>query len=1082
MIGLCNTIIMSLLPAKLFTDREIPKQTFLDALITPQAQNEWRIITFYGVGGEGKSALYNYFQDRREDQEGLYFSQWAAKQAIIPEYKIASVNFAELSFLQSHEAMMQLRQDLVGSGIDFFNFDLAFLYYFKKQYPHEDIQDRYQKLFQTKKELISDITSVVGDLVGAGEEIAEAGKELASDSHLGTAIGILATLSKYAQKLRPKYRNWYQEEGQQLAFDLEQMEHEEVLRKLPDRFGDDIARALEKRESPRLVIMMDTFEAVQRKGGKESGLHDAWVRDLVTACPSVLFVILGRDKLKWDDYSEDFDGFNYSEMLTDTQHLLGSLSDEDAHLFLEKAGIYEAKHIPIRNAIVEASKGHPFYLDLQVEMFKKVIDKVHNPKPESFKGNKKDIIDRFVQHLSDYEQDALKVIGQARIFNKAIFEHLKTGFFTGSPLQFHRFVEHSFVQHLEKEESFKLHQLMQEYLQQELEEKDESRYKSVHESLFDYYDEKAVIDDVRYITQEQEEALLETNYHKQHTNTEEYLDWFEERTYPFTIAARYLLMIPLRNVLVDYISKTLGKEHLTYAINLNNLALLFKNIGHYEEAKPLYYQAIDINKKALREEHPAYATCLSNLAGLYEAMGCYEEAEPLYHLANEINKKTLGEEHPNYASGLSNLALLLKGVGRYEEAEPLYYQAIEINKKTLGEEHPNYASGLSNLAGLFEGVGRYEEAEPLFRQALEIIKNTLGEEHPTYATSLNNLALLLNKVERYKEAKPLYRQAIEITRKILGEEHPAYAIDLNNFATLLKGMGCYEEAELLFRQAIETSKKTLGEKHPDYATSLNNLALLLKDVERYEEAEPLFRYAIEIAKNTLGEEHPDYATHLNNLALLLESMERYEEAEPLFCQTIELIKNTLGEEHPNYVSGLNNLAGLFESTGRSEEAEPLYRQTIEINKKVLGEEYSGYATHLNNLALLLENTGRFEEAEPLYRQVIEINKRTLGEEDSDYAISLNNLAGFLESRERYEEAEPLYRQALEIDKKALGEKHPDYAISLNNLAGFLFQTERVVEAIPLIKQAHTICLTSLGSEHSDTQHLAETLKFFEDNN
>ena len=48
---------------------------------------------------------------------------------------------------------------------------------------------------------------------------------------------------------------------------------------------------------------------------------------------------------------------------------------------------------------------------------------------------------------------------------------------------------------------------------------------------------------------------------------------------------------------------------------------------------------------------------------LYRAMGAYDRAEPLYRQALEIWKKALGEGHPDYAKSLNNLAGLYHEIG-----------------------------------------------------------------------------------------------------------------------------------------------------------------------------------------------------------------------------------------------------------------------------------------------------------------------------------------------------------------------------------------------------------------------------------
>jgi CHAT domain-containing protein len=208
-------------------------------------------------------------------------------------------------------------------------------------------------------------------------------------------------------------------------------------------------------------------------------------------------------------------------------------------------------------------------------------------------------------------------------------------------------------------------------------------------------------------------------------------------------------------------------ENPAYAESLNNLALLYRDMGQYEEALPFFQQSVAIRKKALGEEHPDYALGLNNLALLYLFMGQYEKALPLFQQALTIQKKTLGEEHPDYALSLSNLALSYREMGQYEKALPLFQQALTIQKKTLGEEHPDYASGLNNLVLLYRDMGQYEKALPLSQQALTIQKKTLGEEHPNYASGLNNLATAYNSIGNFEDASPLLIEAANLTLKHL---------------------------------------------------------------------------------------------------------------------------------------------------------------------------------------------------------------------------------------------------------------------------------------------------------------------------
>ena len=91
----------------------------------------------------------------------------------------------------------------------------------------------------------------------------------------------------------------------------------------------------------------------------------------------------------------------------------------------------------------------------------------------------------------------------------------------------------------------------------------------------------------------------------------------------------------------------------------------------YAKAEPLYQQALRIRQKVLGPEHPDTATSLNDLAVLYQDMGEYAKAEPLLQEALRIRQKVLGKENPGTATSLNNLAGLYWAMGEYAKAEPL---------------------------------------------------------------------------------------------------------------------------------------------------------------------------------------------------------------------------------------------------------------------------------------------------------------------------------------------------------------------------------------------------------------------------
>jgi tetratricopeptide (TPR) repeat protein len=245
----------------------------------------------------------------------------------------------------------------------------------------------------------------------------------------------------------------------------------------------------------------------------------------------------------------------------------------------------------------------------------------------------------------------------------------------------------------------------------------------------------------------------------------------------FRQRVQYQLAIEYLNKAIDEYQKLFGRENITLATCLNELASVFESQGKYNEAVELFKQVLVIDKKTIGKKHPRYGSHLNNLANVYESQGKYDEAVELYKQALEIGENTIGNEHPVYAIRLNNLAYTYYSQGKYDKTVELYRQVLAIDRKTIGKEHPEHATHLNNLANVYQSQGKYDEAIELYKQAIIIDEKTIGSEHPSYATRLNNLANVYQKQGKYREALDLFEEALRINEKTLPENHP-YNISL----------------------------------------------------------------------------------------------------------------------------------------------------------------------------------------------------------------------------------------------------------------------------------------------------------------
>jgi tetratricopeptide (TPR) repeat protein len=412
----------------------------------------------------------------------------------------------------------------------------------------------------------------------------------------------------------------------------------------------------------------------------------------------------------------------------------------------------------------------------------------------------------------------------------------------------------------------------------------------------------------------------------------------------------------------------------------NELALLYRNLGRYEDAAKLLESALESALSHFGELHPNVAVSRSNLAIVYQALGRYEDAAKLLESALESDLSHFGELHPNVARNRSNLALVYKDLGRYEDAANLLESALESDLSHFGELHPTVAGRRSNLAIVYQALGRYEDAAKLLESALESDLSHFGELHPNVALSRSNLALVYKDLGRYEDAAKLLESALESDLSHFGELHPNVALSRSNLALVYQALGRYEDAAKLLESALESDLSHFGDLHPNVARSRSNLALVYKDLGRYEDAAKLLESALESALSHFGELHPNVAVSRSNLATVYQALGRYEDAANLLESALDSVLSHFGELHPTVAGRRSKLALVYSDLGRYEDAAKLLESALESDLSHFGELHPNVVVSRSNLATVYKDLGRLPEGKELAGLAYESLERTLGPE------------------------------------------------------------------------------------------------------
>jgi len=217
----------------------------------------------------------------------------------------------------------------------------------------------------------------------------------------------------------------------------------------------------------------------------------------------------------------------------------------------------------------------------------------------------------------------------------------------------------------------------------------------------------------------------------------------------------------------------------------NNLAVLYKACGRFDEGLRLYQQALCTVTAIHGEDCLASSVIYHNIGGILHSKGDFTSAEQPGRRAWEISRRLLGEDDPRTLFDAVAYAAILDGLQRYDESEAIYRRALAIFEKTFGPEHYEVAANLHNLAAVLCARGDLVQAEQLYRRALAVKEKLLGADSTDAALTLNNLGALLNLAGRPEEAAGLLERAVTVLQDRVAPDHPHLALARANLESAL---------------------------------------------------------------------------------------------------------------------------------------------------------------------------------------------------------------------------------------------------------------------------------------------------------
>ncbi len=265
----------------------------------------------------------------------------------------------------------------------------------------------------------------------------------------------------------------------------------------------------------------------------------------------------------------------------------------------------------------------------------------------------------------------------------------------------------------------------------------------------------------------------------------------------------------------------------------SNLAKAYIFLANYEKGKSILEQLLnEVTPMTDKGSEEDKLSLENDLALVLKDLGDYENAKKLLQNVMVSNETKYGENHPFTSISYSNLGTILLDLGEYEEAEKLLKKAIVSDEKNFGLDHPKTAMRYSNLATVLRTIGEHEKAKELLQKAIISDEKNFGKNHPKLATRYSNMALILEDLGEYSKAKELLEKTIIIDEKNFGVNHPSTAIGYSNLAFVLQDLHMYQESKEYFEKALDVFLNTLNENHPNIEIAKNNLQQLLDVIKK----------------------------------------------------------------------------------------------------------------------------------------------------------------------------------------------------------------------------------------------------------
>lgn len=293
------------------------------------------------------------------------------------------------------------------------------------------------------------------------------------------------------------------------------------------------------------------------------------------------------------------------------------------------------------------------------------------------------------------------------------------------------------------------------------------------------------------------------------------------------------------------------EENASIATWLNNIGLIYKNKGEFDEALIYYQKSLKIRCRILNinesQGNADIAQSLNNIGVVYYNKGEFDQALVYYQKALKIICRIFDiDESEIEIKGNASIAQSLNNIGsvyyykeHYDEALAYYYKSFKIRCRVFDidetkveiEGNAAIATSLNNIGNVYDAKGEFDKVLMYYHKALKIRCRVFGVDESELETQgnvdiaqlLNNIGLVYNTKGDYDKALVYYYKSLKILFRIFDIDKSQLEFQGNtDIAEVLYNIASIYYTEDKFNEALIYYQKTLKILYRIFTNNLNH--------------------------------------------------------------------------------------------------------------------------------------------------------------------------------------------------------------------------------------------------------------------